>query len=166
MGSIRLPHQKSDLGMGREAGFLPPPTRLYSEWAGGVAQSLAICDMPESTHAWEGATPFVPGHTNVCQWLRQVSQRSPRARRPNWWTRSIGGPSGRLDGGKKGHMHCPAVWSVSHKAGLNQQWDQPVLLPEFQGAQCSTSVKDPIPPAGGRHDHNTTCLSHHASEPC
>ena len=51
------------------------------------------------------------------------------------------------------------MWSVRHKAGLNQQCDQPVLLPEFQGAQCSTSAKDPIPPAGVRHDHNPTSIT-------
>ena len=51
------------------------------------------------------------------------------------------------------------------KAGLNRQCGQPVLLPEFQGAACSTSARVPMPPAGGSPDRNPTSLSHHASEP-
>ena len=148
---------------------MPPPPRLYSESAGVAAQSLAIWG------CWNVAQAFpnrhMPGNVQYPLFqdtpmfvidsgkgaLGQVAKLMDREHWRSQWEA----------GSRRGHtaLQCGLVTCICCKAGLNRQCGQPVLLPEFQGAACSTSARDPMPPAGGSPDRNPTSLSHHASEP-
>ena len=162
LGSISLPHQRGVSGWDTRLGSCHHPpvcTRGCCTLSRHMGLLECSTGIPEPTHAQEHAISFVPGHAydSGKGALGQVAKLMDREHWRSQWEA----------GSRRGHtaLQCGLVTCICRKAGLNRQCGQPVLLPEFQGAACSTSARDPMPPAGGSPDRNPTSLSHHASEP-